>query len=143
MSTTVPAADRGLLADPDRLARALASDGVVGVAAQVGCSPRWVRACARRHGIPPVGAGRRRGQAAVTLAARPADKPLLAALIETLDRDRRHREPATLRHVARRVHALHDAATHGAPSTIDDALLDVASIALLTVEHNAALRRAA
>lgn len=110
--------------------------GVTGTAQLLGCSPSTVRKRARDLGIPPVKPGPRRNHPHLALVA---PDPTIDAIRErvSIDRRRRNIAPGLL---ATRVRAVHEAQLAGEGLAHEDALLDLASVALLHREHLRQLR---
>lgn len=129
----------GTLQNRAKLASLIERHGVTGTAQTLGCSPSTIRKRARTLGIPPLPPGPRRGR--TQLAAVP-DQPDPVAAIRarlTVDRRRRNFAPHLL---ALRVRAVHDAELARETFAREDALLDLASVALLLRERSMRLRGA-
>lgn len=137
------------LEDRDWLARRYAVAGDRAIAKELGCSPSTVMAARRRLEITPAPDGRRRGGRASSASepAAPSGPPALtgslAELVHHFQEDHRTRAPATRDLLIARCKGWLDAEKNHDQPGIEDALLSVASAALLIHEHQVKLRKAA
>ena len=128
------------LDDHDWLAHRYAKDGDRIIARELGCAPNTVTRARQRLGIASLPNGRRRSQSTTTGSRSSVS---LASLIERFGEDRRHRTPATDDLLIARCKAWLDAKQHHDQLATEDALLSIASAALLVHEHQLKLRKVA
>lgn len=135
------------LDDRDWLARRYALDGDRVIAKELGVAHSTVVEARRRLRIKAAPNGRRRGSlravSDATTDVRPSPTGSLAALVDRFEDDHRHRAAATDDLLIARCKAWLDAKQHHDQLATEDALLSIASAALLIHEHQLKLRKAA
>ena len=137
------------LEDRDWLARRYAEVGDRAIAKELGCAHSTVTAARRRLKITPAAEGRRRGDrpsAVSESVGKPApmgSADSLTALADHFDEDHRTKAPATRDLLIARCRGWLDAERNHDQLATEDALLSIASAALLVHEHQLKLRKAA
>lgn len=130
------------LDDRDWLARRYAKHGDAEIAQQLGCAKATVLRARRRLNIPSREPGRQSGAKLRLTTDR--DKPSsLNLFAERFHNDQRRQVPATDEHLIACCQGWLDAKQHHDQAATEDALLSIASAALLIHEHRSKLRKAA
>ncbi|MHB1950185.1 MAG: hypothetical protein ACYCQK_01770 [Acidiferrobacteraceae bacterium] len=127
------------------LERTYAQHGDMWIALELGVDRKTVRRARERHGIMSAAPGRRRGSAVgqqIVVAPAPRSDPALDRALLARARDRKDRTAGSLSLLGERALNLHRAERAGDEAAVEDALADVASVALLALEHRMRLRGA-